>query len=130
MKLNSAATYGLMAVAYTAQNQHKGLVRSNDIADHYKIAVEFLLKVMQELVKANILRSKRGPHGGFSLARKPNQITMLEILEAVQGPLTSNMLLTEQAPREKFAAKAEKLSKQAFNEAGNVLKAVKLADLL
>jgi hypothetical protein len=55
---------------------------------------------------------------------------MLEILEAAHGPLTSDMLLTEHAPREKFAVKAEKLSRQAFNEARNILKAVKLSDLL
>ena len=130
MKLSASTGYGLLAVAYIARNQHKGLVLSHDIANHYKIALEYLFKVMQELVKANILQSKRGPRGGFSLARKPNKITMLEILEAVQGPLGSDLLLVEQAPREKFAAKAEKTSKKAFNDARNILKAVKLADLL
>ncbi|UCF43352.1 MAG: Rrf2 family transcriptional regulator, partial [Planctomycetota bacterium] len=116
--------------AYVAKNQHKGLVVSDDIASRYKIALEYLLKVMQLLVKANILRSKRGPRGGFSLARKPNKITMLEIIEAVQGPLTSDMLLREHAPREKFAANAEKASKKAFNNARSTLKAVTLANLL
>jgi len=130
MKVNTSTAYGLLAVGYIARNQDKGLIVSQTIAKQYNISLEFLLKIMQQLVTANVLRSKRGPRGGFSLARSPNKITMLEVLEAVEGPLTSDLLLSEHAPREKFASKAEKTSQKAFTQARNALKAVKFSDLI
>ena len=130
MRTSSSTGYGLLAVGHIAQNQDKGLIRSQTIAKQYNIPLEYLLKIMLELVKANILRSKRGPRGGFSLARSPKKITMLEIIEAVEGPLSSNLVLSGHAPREKFASKAEKTSQKAFTQTRNVLKAVKLSDLI
>jgi Rrf2 family protein len=130
MRTSSSTGYGLLAVGHIARNQDKGLIVSQTIAKQYNIPLEYLLKIMLELVKANILRSKRGPRGGFSLARSPKKITMLEIIEAVEGPLSSNLVLSGHAPREKFAAKAEKTSQKAFTQARNVLKAVKLSDLI
>ncbi len=130
MRTSSSTGYGLLAVGHIARNQDKGLIVSQTIAKQYNIPLEYLLKIMLELVKANILRSKRGPRGGFSLARSPKKITMLEIIEAVEGPLSSNLVLSGHAPREKFAAKAEKTSQKAFTQTRNVLKAVKLSDLI
>jgi len=130
MKINASTAYGLLAVGYIARNQDKGLIVSQAIAKQYNIPIEYLLKIMQQLVMANVLRSKRGPRGGFSLARSPEKITMLEVLEAVQGPFTSDLLLSEHAPRDKFATKAEKTSQKAFTQARNALKAVKLSDLI
>jgi Rrf2 family protein len=130
MKVSSSTAYGLLAVGYIAQNQDKGLIVSQTIAKQYNINLEYLLKIMLELVKANILRSKRGPRGGFSLARSPKKITMLEIIEAVEGPLTGDLVLSGHATREKFTSNAVKTSQKAFAQARNVLKAVKLADLI
>jgi Rrf2 family protein len=103
---------------------------SQTIAKQYNIHSEYLLKIMQQLAKANVLRSKRGPHGGYSLARLPKKITMLEVLEAVEGPLSSDLAFSERAPRDKFATKAQKTSDKAFTQARNALKAVKLSDLI
>jgi Rrf2 family protein len=130
MKVNTSTAYGLLAVGYIARNQHKGLIVSQAIAKQYNIQLEYLLKIMRQLAMANVLRSKRGPRGGYSLARSPEKITMLEVLEAVQGPLSSDLLLSEHAPREKFATKAQKTSQKAFTQARNALKAVKLSDLI
>jgi len=130
MKVNTSTAYGLLAVGYIAQNQDKGLIVSQTIAKQYNIHHEYLLKIMRQLARANVLRSKRGPRGGYSLARSPNKINMLEVLEAVEGPLSSDLLLSERAPRDKFASNAEKTSQKAFTQARNALKAVKLSDLI
>ncbi len=130
MKVNTSTAYGLLAVGYIAQNQDKGLIVSQTIAKQYNMHLEYLLKIMQQLVRANILRSKRGPRGGYSLARSPRKITMLEVLEAVEGPFSSDLAFSERAPRDKFATKAQKTSDKAFTQARNALKAVKLADLI
>jgi Rrf2 family protein len=130
MKITSTTAYGLLAVGYVAQNQDKGLIVSQNIAKQYNIQPEYLLKIMQQLVRANVLTSKRGPRGGYSLARSPKKINMLEVLEAVEGPLSSDLALSEHAPGEKFASKAQKTSDKAFTQARNALKAVKLSDLI
>ncbi len=128
MKISRSAGYGLLAVGYIAQN--KKIVLSNTISKKYNIPLEYLLKIMQQLVRVGVLRSKRGPRGGFSLAKSPSKITMLEIVEAVEGPIVSDLMMTEHAPRDKFCIKAEKVHENATAVAKRVLKSTKLSDLI
>jgi Rrf2 family protein len=106
MKISRSTGYGLLAVGYIAKHQDEKIILSQSISREYKIPLEYLLKILQQLVRANVLRSKRGPRGGFSLAKSPKRITMLEIIEAVEGPMTNQLNLKEQAPKEKFSGKA------------------------
>ena len=88
MKLTRASSYALHAVAYMAtQKQQDKPVASHHIAAARGIPERFLLKVLKPLVSARVLLSIKGPNGGYRLARKPDDITMLEILEAVDGPI-------------------------------------------
>jgi Rrf2 family protein len=88
MKLTRASSYALHAVAYMAmQKQHDKPVASHLIAQQRKIPERFLLKVLKPLVSARVLMSIKGPNGGYRLAKKPGDISMLEILEAVDGPI-------------------------------------------
>ena len=100
-RISRAAAYGLAAVAYVAKNSKDGPVMSKEIADTYDFPLAFLLKIMQQMVMANILRSKRGPRGGFTMARPAKDISMLEIIEAADGPFVQRMEMVEQF--EKFA---------------------------
>jgi Rrf2 family protein len=87
MKLTRASTYALHAVAYMA-NQKKDLpTASHIIAQKRGISDRFLLKVLKPLVNAQVLFSVKGPNGGYRLARPAHEITVLEILEAVDGPI-------------------------------------------
>jgi Rrf2 family protein len=90
MKLTRASTYALHAVAYMAAGKKGSPVASHVIAQDRGIPERFLLKVLKPLVSAQILISIKGPNGGYQLARTPNEITMLEILEAVDGPIRGN----------------------------------------
>ena len=119
-----------MAVGYIAKHQGKGVVLSQNVSREYDIPLEYLLKILQQLVRANVLRSKRGPRGGFSLAKAPNKITMLEIIEAVDGPLTGELNLTEQAGNEKYAVKAEQTYNKAISQARGVFQKTKVSALL
>lgn len=131
MRISRSTGYALLAVGYIAKNQkEQGIVLSQRIAKEYKIPLEYLLKILQQLVRANVLRSKRGPRGGFNLAKPPKQITMLQIVEAVDGPMVSQLNLKEQAPREKFSARSEKAYEKAISQAKAVFAKAKLADLL
>ncbi len=130
MKLNRSTGYGLLAVAYIAQNKDQGLILSQDVSKKYNISLEYLLKIMQQLVRARILQSKRGPRGGFTMARPATKITMLDVVEAVEGTLDIPLGLEECAPRDKFAAKTERVYAKAVAQYKVELKKVKLSDLI
>ena len=130
MRISRSTGYGLLAVGYIAKNLDKGIILSQAISKEYKIPLEYLLKILQQLVRANVLRSKRGPRGGFSLARSAKKITMLQIIEAVDGPLTNQLNLAEHAGREKFATRAEASYAKALAQARGVFDKTKLSDLL
>src|SRR5215475_16180012 len=87
MKLTRASSYALHAVAYMATQKHERPVASHHIAHARGIPERFLLKVLKPLVSARVLLSIKGPNGGYRLARPANDITMLEVLEAVDGPI-------------------------------------------
>jgi Rrf2 family protein len=88
MKLTRAASYALHAVVHMAQQKTQNVpVASHDIAAERGIPERFLLKVLKPLVSERILLSVKGPRGGYRLARPASDITMLEIVEAVEGDL-------------------------------------------
>jgi Rrf2 family protein len=87
MKLTRATSYALHAVVFMATQKQNPIVASHHIAKARGIPERFLLKVLKPLVSARVLFSVKGPNGGYRLAKQPTQITLLEILEAVDGPI-------------------------------------------
>jgi len=130
MKISRSTGYALLAVGYIAQNQKEGIILSQTISKRYNIPLEYLLKILQQLVRANVLRSKRGPRGGFNLAKPAKKITLLQVIEAVEGPMINYLNLTEQARGVKFAAKAEQAYEKALAQARGIFEKTKIADLL
>jgi Rrf2 family protein len=116
MKIGRSTGYALLAITYIAQNKDKKTILSQDISRDYDIPLEYLLKILQQLVKASLLHSKRGPSGGFSLARPPEKITVLQIIEAVEGPMTNPLSLTELAPNSKIGTKVDKFFDKAVKQ--------------
>jgi len=130
MRVSRSAGYALLTVGYVAKSQGEGLVRSEDISKQYDIPLEYLLKILQQLVRAGILRSRRGPQGGFWLAKATSKITMLEIIEAVDGPLTGELNLAKQARRDKYGTKVQQTYDKAISGARNILQKTRLSNLL
>jgi len=87
MKLTRASSYALHAVEYMAARGQGTLVASHHIAQARGIPERFLLKVLKPLVSARVLQSVKGPNGGYRLAKPPKQITLLQVIEAVDGPI-------------------------------------------
>ncbi|MEK7293766.1 MAG: Rrf2 family transcriptional regulator [Nitrospirota bacterium] len=92
LKFSKKADYGLMAVQYIASVQFGDLhrarvVNTKEIAEEYHIPVELLAKVLQTLAKQGIVESQNGPKGGYILARNAHEITIAQVLEAIEGPL-------------------------------------------
>lgn len=66
-------------------------VMVNEIAAHRDIPKSFLAKILQTLAKAGIVESLRGVQGGFRLARKPSDISLLDVVQAMEGPVAMNI---------------------------------------
>ncbi len=130
MRISRSTGYALVSMGYIARHQDKGIILSQTISKEYNIPLEYLLKILQQLVRAGVLRSKRGPRGGFSLAKTTKKINMLQIIEAVDGPMATKLELTELAPREKYCQKTEKVYEKAVEQAKSVFEKAKLADLI
>lgn len=130
MKISRSTGYGLVGAGYIAQHYKDGAVLAARVSKEYDIPLEYLLKILQQLVRANILRSKRGPRGGFFLARPAEEITMLEIIEAVDGPMMGHMLLAEQTNNAPFSLKMEEVCRKATQEAKAVYQKATLAEML
>jgi Rrf2 family iron-sulfur cluster assembly transcriptional regulator len=95
MQVTREGDYGIRSVLYLARQPFKKVSFINEIAEEYKIPRSFLAKILQKLVKAKIVRSYRGVKGGFSLARHSREITVLEVLEAIEGKLSVNICLAD-----------------------------------
>jgi Rrf2 family protein len=87
MKLSRASSYALHALAYMAGEPAQKPVASHVVAAARGISERFLLKVLKPLVSARVLTSVKGPNGGYRLLKPAKQITLLEVVEAVDGPV-------------------------------------------
>ncbi|HEY1262820.1 MAG TPA: Rrf2 family transcriptional regulator [Terriglobales bacterium] len=87
LRLSKKADYGLMAMKHLAENAHLGACSAKDLADAYNIPSELLAKILQRLVRAELLHSQHGTHGGYTLARRAEKITAFEVIRAIDGPL-------------------------------------------
>lgn len=87
MRLTRGADYGARGVIYLAKRPPDTVALVGDIASAEDLPSSYLAKIFQDLVKEGILRSHRGAKGGFSLERPAEEITLLEVIEAVDGPI-------------------------------------------
>ena len=87
MRISSKGEYGLRALFDLAQHYGEGPVQSRDIHLRQGIDENYLNQILISLRKSGLIESIRGPQGGHRLARQPAQITVLEALLALEGPL-------------------------------------------
>ncbi len=90
MKLTRGGEYAILGVLYLAQQEDGKVSVLSTIAKAQDIPPLFLAKVFQALTKAGIVKSHRGIKGGFTLARGASEITMKEVIEAIEGPISLN----------------------------------------
>lgn len=84
MRLSTKSRYGLRALFDIAYNCNGAPAQIQDISRRQEISPRYLEQIFQNLKRAGILKSKRGPQGGYALARTPDKITVLEILNATE----------------------------------------------
>lgn len=97
LKLTKKADYGLIALRHlgSRRSAREGTASAKDIADTYRIPLPLLSKVLQSLVRNQLLISEQGASGGYRLARDPEDIHTLEVIRAIDGPIILTQCFTE-----------------------------------
>lgn len=91
MRLTAKSEYGVLAAIDLACRYGTGPVSAREIAERRGIPPRFLEQLFVSLRRADLVTAVRGAKGGFVLSRDPNEITVLDIVEALEGPLTSSV---------------------------------------
>jgi Rrf2 family protein len=87
--LTKKTDYALIALAYLAQRQSEEArpVSARAIAEQFDLPLPLLMNVLKELAQARLVRSTRGAHGGYALALAPGQVSLLDVVHAIEGPI-------------------------------------------
>jgi Rrf2 family protein len=106
LRLSKKADYALMAMKHLALRGDRGSAGSSsarEIAELYDIPIELMAKVLQRLVRRGLLASHQGTRGGYQLARMPAQISVADVIQAIDGPVTVTACSDEGQQCEQFA---------------------------
>jgi len=98
MKLSRTVSYAVKAMVALAADPSESPVCCKQLAEGGEMPERFLLQILRTLVTHGLLTSVRGVYGGYCLARDPNEISLLEIVEAIDGPFA--LRLPEAGPRD------------------------------
>jgi Rrf2 family protein len=129
MKLSQTVAYAVHAVLRLADSPDGACVSCKKIAEQGNMPERFLLQIVHSLGKQGILLSTRGGSGGFRLARSPDEISLLEVIEAVEGPIAAALPLNDDLPKQVRERLLDTL-RSVTEERRRQLEAVKFSDLL
>jgi Rrf2 family protein len=90
MQITRQADYALRAVIYLSRLAPEERAATSQIAQEQRIPPSFLAKIVSQLSVAGLLQTSRGARGGVSLAKTPSEITLLDVVEAIDGPILLN----------------------------------------
>lgn len=90
MQITRQADYAIRAVLYITQLGNSQRASTSQIAQEQRIPPSFLAKIISQLSIAGLLQTSRGARGGVTLARLPEEITLLDVVEAIDGPISLN----------------------------------------
>ncbi len=98
MQVSRKVDYALRAVIHLANEEGRDRACSvTEIAARERIPKHFLEKIVQQLIHGGLVRSRRGPHGGYVLARAAEGLTFRDVIETVEGPITLNACVGDHA---------------------------------
>ena len=95
MQIPRRVDYALRAVIYLSNQDPERSCSISEIAKHQAVPRKFLEKIIQGLIRSGLVKSKRGPDGGYSLARSPHEISFQDVIEALDGPIAVNVCMDE-----------------------------------
>jgi Rrf2 family cysteine metabolism transcriptional repressor len=131
MRLTTRGRYGARFMLDLAMHYDDGPVILKELAERQKLSAKYLDQLVSGLRKAGLVKTKRGVSGGFKLARRPEQIRLLEVIEAVEGPINVVHCVAHPAgcPRSQKCGTME-VWEEVAGAIRNVLSNVTLSDLV
>jgi Rrf2 family iron-sulfur cluster assembly transcriptional regulator len=131
MQITRAGEYGVLGLMCLARRAFGTVVMVDEVSREEHIPKSFAAKIFQSLAKAGLVKSNRGTGGGFALLKKPGEITVLEVIEAIEGKIAFQRCLAEEEPKcEHFGGCALcGLFEQAQDRVKDVFSRTTLADL-
>jgi Rrf2 family protein len=111
MRLSTKTRYGVRAIfdiAYHGQDQPGVAAQAKDIARREDIPLRYLEQIFQDLKRAGLVESKRGPRGGYYLKRSASEITLGDVVRALQGPIEEMFVVEDAAAGETHAGRARR----------------------
>jgi len=95
MQITRQADYAVRAILYLAQLDPNKRAATSKVAEAQHIPPSFLAKIISQLSIAGLLQTSRGARGGVNLAREPEDVSLLEVIEAIDGPILLNECVSE-----------------------------------
>ncbi len=95
MQITRASDYAVRVMIHLAGLTPGATVRQAELSKATEVSGHFLSKVLQQLVRSRLIRSRRGSGGGFSLAVPPTSVSLLDVVEAIEGPVRLNQCIEE-----------------------------------
>lgn len=132
LKFNKSTRFALYAVVELSRKPD-GLFTARQIAEKYHISEHHVAKVLQQLVRAGLIRSIRGINGGFQIARNPKEITMFEVMQIfeLQAPETGCLLLDHDTTCDHLdACRIGDVFEEIRQQANYTLKSISIATLI
>ena len=96
LRISRKIEYGLRAMICLASQPAGAVMPFREIARRMDVPEQFLQKILKRLASQKMVTSTRGAHGGYSLTRPAREISFLEVIEAVEGPIVINLCQAEQ----------------------------------
>ncbi len=129
LRISRKIDYGLRAMIYLASISPDAVVPFREIARQMMVPEDFLAKILKTLVDQGLVRSTRGPHGGYALARPAAEVSFLDIIEAVEGPIAINVCLDEDPCTKASACTMVEVWRRGQDAMLEVYRQSRLADL-
>ena len=103
LRLSKKADYALIAMKHLALRGDRGSSSAREIAAMYDIPIELMAKVLQRLVRRGLLASHQGTRGGYELARRPTQMSVADVIQAIDGPVAVTACSSDENQCEQFS---------------------------
>lgn len=130
MKLTRTVAYAVQATLQLAQTNSGSPVPCSKLAAEGRMPERFLLQILRSLVTHGILHSTRGVDGGYSLERTPQEISLLDVIEAIDGPLDVTLPETDGQPPALVDGRLRAALEKVTSASRSILHNIKLSDLL
>jgi Rrf2 family protein len=135
MRLSTKTRYGVRAlfdIAYQSKGNPEVAVQAKDIAKRESLPLRYLEQIFQDLRRAGLVDSKRGPRGGYLLKRPPAEISLQEVVAALQGPVEEMFKVDEEEDVEPTCSTqvSQEIWKELAEHVGQWFSSISLQDLI